>query len=121
MKIEEIENLQRRWHELTEKPVRADSFNAAILRGELQEKLNILHRLNGLSETDIEGVSIVNALEETNSRLRKLIAGVPLDDAAPNRAASWSARPVDPHGGSGDRAKIHPASFESSGRIRTSL
>jgi hypothetical protein len=32
----------------------------------LQERLTILHRLNELGEKDIEGFSVVKALEETN-------------------------------------------------------
>jgi hypothetical protein len=37
----------------------------------LQERLIILHRLNELGEKDIEGVSIVKALEETNVSMRE--------------------------------------------------
>jgi hypothetical protein len=57
----EKEKLLARWQIL----LNATS-NAIVMRGVLQERLVILHRLNELGEKDIEGLSIVKALEATN-------------------------------------------------------
>jgi hypothetical protein len=57
----EKEKLLTRWHVLLNEP-----DNAAGIRDVLQERLIILHRLNELGVKDIEGLSIVSALEETN-------------------------------------------------------
>jgi hypothetical protein len=62
----ETKELFNRWHDLINHPK-----NAANFRDVLQERLTILHRLNGLGETDIEGRSIVAALEETNVLMRE--------------------------------------------------
>jgi hypothetical protein len=62
----ESEELLARWHVLLNEP-----SNAIAFRGVLQERLIILPRLNGLGEKDIEGLSIVNALEETNASMRE--------------------------------------------------
>jgi len=61
----EKQKLLARWHILLNEP------NAVGIRDSLQERLDILHRLNGLGENDIEGVSIVKALEATNELVRK--------------------------------------------------
>jgi hypothetical protein len=63
----ETKELLARWHVLRIEPV-----NAIALRGVLQEKLNILHRLNELGITQVEGLSLVQALETTNTSLRKI-------------------------------------------------
>jgi hypothetical protein len=70
MKIIEIENLVSRWRELTEKPGPPNCTNAPEIREALCERLSILHRLNELGETDIEGVPLADALVETNRLLR---------------------------------------------------
>jgi hypothetical protein len=70
MKIMEIENLVSRWRELTEKPDPPNCTKAPEIREALCERLSILHRLNALGETDIEGVPLVDALVETNRLLR---------------------------------------------------
>jgi hypothetical protein len=62
----ETEELLARWHVLLNEP-----GNAIVIRGVLQERLIILHRLNELGEKDIEGLSIVKALEETNVSMRE--------------------------------------------------
>ena len=62
----EKEKLLARWHVLLAEP-----SNAVGIRGVLQERLEILHRLNGLGETDVEGLSIVTALEQTNDLVWK--------------------------------------------------
>ena len=62
----ESEELLARWHVLLN-----ETSNAIAFRGVLQERLIILHRLNELGEKDIEGLSIVNALEETNASMRE--------------------------------------------------
>jgi hypothetical protein len=38
---------------------------------DLEERLNILHRLNELGEKNIDDLSIVNALEKTNVLMRE--------------------------------------------------
>jgi hypothetical protein len=62
----EKEKLLARWHVLLN-----ESSNAIGIRGVLQERLIILHRLNELGENDIEGLSIIRALEETNDLVWK--------------------------------------------------
>ena len=62
----ETKELFNRWHVLINQPK-----NAANFRDVLQERLTILHRLNGLGETDIEGRPIVTVLEETNVLMRE--------------------------------------------------
>jgi hypothetical protein len=62
----ETEELLARWHVLLNEP-----GNGIAVRGALQERLDILHRLNELGEKDIEALSIVDALEETNVLMRE--------------------------------------------------
>jgi hypothetical protein len=62
----ETKELFNRWHVLINKPKNAQGF-----RGILEERQIILHRLNELGEKDIEGLSIVAALEETNVLMRE--------------------------------------------------
>jgi hypothetical protein len=54
-----------------------EPVNAIALRGVLQEKLNILHRLNELGITQVEGLTLVQALEATNTSLRKINTASP--------------------------------------------
>jgi hypothetical protein len=63
--MENVELLVR-WRVLLNEP-----SNAITIRGVLQERLVILHRLNELGEINIDGLSIVNALEETNVSMRE--------------------------------------------------
>jgi len=62
----EKEKLLARWHVLRNEP-----SNAISIRNILQERLVILHRLNELGEKDVEGLSLVTALEETNTLVWK--------------------------------------------------
>jgi hypothetical protein len=62
----ETEELLARWHVLLNEP-----SSAIAVQGVLQERLDILHRLNELGEKDIEGLSIVDALERTNVSMRE--------------------------------------------------
>jgi hypothetical protein len=62
----ETEELLARWQVLLDVP-----GNAITMRGVLQERLIILHRLNELGEKDIDGLPIVKALEETNVLMRE--------------------------------------------------
>jgi hypothetical protein len=62
----EKEDLLARWHVLL-----GERTNAIAIRGVLQERLIILHRLNELGEKNLEGRSLVKALEETNTSMRE--------------------------------------------------
>jgi hypothetical protein len=62
----EKQKLIARWRVLLNEP-----SNAVGIRGVLQERLDILHRLNELGENDVAGVSIVKALEATNDLVWK--------------------------------------------------
>ena len=64
----ETEELLARWHVLLNEP-----GNPIALRDVLQERLNILHRLNELGARDIDGLSIVTALEATNVSMRETV------------------------------------------------
>ncbi len=63
----ETERLLARWQVLLNGP-----GNAAALRAVLQEKLDILHRLNELGVWDIKGLSIFTAMETTNATMREI-------------------------------------------------
>jgi len=63
----ETRELLARWHVLLNEP-----GNPVAHLGVLQERLNILHRLNELGVRDIEGISLVTALEATNTSMRKI-------------------------------------------------
>ena len=63
----ETRELLARWHVLLNEP-----GNPVAHLGVLQERLNILHRLNELGVRDIKGVSLVTALEATNTSMRKI-------------------------------------------------
>ncbi len=62
----EKQKLLERWHILLNEP-----SHAVGIRGILTERLDILHRLNELGVNDIEGVSIIKALEATNELVWK--------------------------------------------------
>jgi hypothetical protein len=63
----EIKQLLARWQVLLDK-----TGSPANLRDVLQERLDILHRLNELGTRDIDGLSIFTAMESTNVSLRGL-------------------------------------------------
>jgi hypothetical protein len=63
----ETEELLARWHILQNEP-----GNAIAVRGVLQERLDILHRLNELGKRDIESLSIFTAMEAANVSMREL-------------------------------------------------
>ena len=65
----ETEALLARWHVLLHK-----QGNAIAVRGVLQERVDILHRLNELGTRTIEGLSIFTAMEATNVSMRELDA-----------------------------------------------
>ena len=62
----EIEELIARWHVLLNEP-----GNGVVVRADLQERLDILHRLNELGVRDIEGLSIFAAMDTTNVLMRE--------------------------------------------------
>ena len=61
----ETEGLLAQWHVLHNEP-----GNVIALRAVLQERLDILHRLNELGTRSIEGLSIFTAMETTNASMR---------------------------------------------------
>jgi hypothetical protein len=63
----ETKELLARWLVLLDKP-----GNPAALRDVLQERLDILHRLNELGTRDIDGLSIFTAMESTNVSMREI-------------------------------------------------
>jgi hypothetical protein len=63
----ETKELLARWHVLLNEP-----GEAMTVRGVLQERLDILHRLNELGTRDIDGLSIFTAMESTNVSMRKV-------------------------------------------------
>jgi hypothetical protein len=62
----EKQKLLARWRVLLNEP-----SNATGIRDILRERLVILHRLNELGENNVEGLSIVKALEATNDLVWK--------------------------------------------------
>jgi hypothetical protein len=62
----ETEELLVRWYVLLNEP-----GNGIAVRTVLQERLDILHRLNELGVRDIEGLSIFAAMETTNVLMRE--------------------------------------------------
>ena len=62
----ETEELLARWHVLLSEP-----GNGIAVRGVLQERLVILHRLNELGVRAIEGLSIFTAMDATNVSMRE--------------------------------------------------
>ena len=63
----ETKKLLARWHVLLNEP-----GNPIGLRDVLQERLDILHRLNELGTRDIDGLSIFAAMEATNVSMREI-------------------------------------------------
>ena len=63
----ETEELLERWQALLNEP-----GNLITIRDVLQERLDILHRLNELGTRQIEGLSIFTAMETTNVSMREL-------------------------------------------------
>jgi hypothetical protein len=63
----ETKELLARWQVLLNEP-----DNAISLRDVLQEKLDVLHRLNELGTRDINGLSIFTAMETTNISMREI-------------------------------------------------
>jgi hypothetical protein len=72
MKIQEIEDLKEQWRVTynDSEPPAPDGRVAS--RDVLDERLSILHRLNELGEIDINGLPIIEALDETNAFMRKI-------------------------------------------------
>jgi hypothetical protein len=69
----EQEKLLARWHVLLNEP-----GNTIAVRSVLEERLAILHRLNELGIYEVEGVSLIKALEETNVLIRKTYRAFPV-------------------------------------------
>ena len=67
----EKEDLIARWRDSFNPPRPAVDHNPMAIRERLQDRLNILHRLNELGETRIEDLSVIEALEKTNALLRE--------------------------------------------------
>jgi hypothetical protein len=63
----ETKELLARWDVLLNEP-----GNAIAVRGVLQERLDILHRLNELGVRDIEDLNIFTAMETTNASMREI-------------------------------------------------
>ena len=63
----ETKNLLARWQVLLNEPGTAIASPVV-----LQERLDILHRLNELGTRQIEGLSIFTAMETTNVSMREL-------------------------------------------------
>ncbi|HUZ07200.1 MAG TPA: hypothetical protein VMV89_06895 [Candidatus Paceibacterota bacterium] len=61
----ETKKLLARWQVLLNEPV-----DATALRDVLQERLDILHRLNELGKREIGGLSIFTAMDTTNVSMR---------------------------------------------------
>ena len=62
----ETEELLARWHVLLKQP-----GNGIEAKAVLQERLDILHRLNELGKRDIKGLSIFAAMDATNDLMLK--------------------------------------------------
>ena len=69
MEIMEITDLKEQWRASLNDPNHGGQQNS---RAALQERVDILHRLNELGETDVNGLPIIEALEETNASMRKV-------------------------------------------------
>ena len=68
----EKDELLERWDVLVHESINLDPENKKAAQTMLQERLTILHRLNGLGEYVIEGIPINQALEDTNAQLREV-------------------------------------------------
>jgi hypothetical protein len=69
MEIMEIKDLKEQWRASFNDPNYGGQQDS---RETLQERLVVLHRLNELGETDVNGLPIIEALEETNASIRKV-------------------------------------------------
>ena len=69
----EQEELLARWHVLLNEP-----GNGIAVRNVLEERLAILHRLNELGVYEIEGTSLIKALDETNILMRETYRASPV-------------------------------------------
>jgi hypothetical protein len=69
MEIMEITDLKEQWRASFNDPNHGGQQDS---RAALQERVVILHRLNELGETDVNGLPIVKALEETNVSIREV-------------------------------------------------
>ena len=69
MEIMEITDLKEQWRASFNDPNHGGQQDS---RETLQERMDILHRLNELGETDVNGLPIIEALEETNAFMRKV-------------------------------------------------
>ena len=69
MEIMEITDLKEQWRASFNDPNHGGQQDS---RETLQERQVILHRLNELGETDVNGLPIIEALEETNASMRKV-------------------------------------------------
>ena len=69
MEIMEITDLKEQWRASFNDPNHGGQQDS---RETLQERQVILHRLNELGETDVNGLPIIEALEETNASIRKV-------------------------------------------------
>jgi hypothetical protein len=69
MEIMEIKDLKAQWRTSFNDPNHGGQQDS---REALQERLVILHRLNELGETNVNGLPIIKALEETNASIRKV-------------------------------------------------
>ena len=69
MEIMEIKDLKEQWRASFNDPNHGGQQDS---RETLQERQVILHRLNELGETDVNGLPIIEALEETNASIRKV-------------------------------------------------
>jgi hypothetical protein len=69
MEIMEITDLKEQWRASFNDPNHGGHQDS---RETLQERMDILHRLNELGETDVNGLPIIEALEETNASMRKV-------------------------------------------------
>jgi hypothetical protein len=63
----ETEELLARWDALLNEP-----GGAIPVRSVLQERRDILHRLNELGTSNIDGLSIFTAMESTNVSMREI-------------------------------------------------
>ena len=69
MEIMEITDLKEQWRASFND---SDHGGQQDSRAALQERVVILHRLNELGETDVNGLPLIEALEETNASIRKV-------------------------------------------------
>jgi hypothetical protein len=73
----EKDDLINRWRTSETELPEPVASNPALARNLLEEQLVILHRLNGLGVTEIDGHTIIKALEQANFGLRQINKQVP--------------------------------------------